>query len=201
MFTGIIQTIGHITHIAPLVSGQDFAVTVQTSSDYLSDVMIGDSIAMNGACMTVVAFDEDAFVIHISQESLSKTTGLQQIGRVNLEKALRLQDRIGGHLVTGHVDGLGVVHQFHAVGDSWYLAIHAPRNLAKFIAYKGSITVNGVSLTVNQVQDAADNVMFCINVIPHTLQVTTLGQLQIGQQVNLEIDVVARYCERMLTAS
>jgi riboflavin synthase len=171
----------------------------------LGDVVLGDSIAINGACMTVVAKTAAAFEVDVSRESLDKTVGLAAPGEVNLEKALTLADRIGGHLVTGHVDGLGLVHSFERAGESCKLVIDAPRELGKFLAYKGSVVVNGCSLTVNGVEDIEANGQpvsrFWINLIPHTLAVTTLRHLHAGARVNLEIDLIARYVERMVTAA
>ncbi len=167
----------------------------------LSDVVIGDSIAIQGACMTVIAMTADSFDVEVSRESLDKTVGLERAGRVNLEKALRLADRLGGHLVSGHVDGLGEVVHFAPVGESHELRIRAPRELGRYLAYKGSVVVNGVSLTVNRVSDEADGCVFSINLIPHTVEVTTLQELKPGSRVNLEIDLIARYVERMLSAS
>ena len=163
---------------------------------------MGDSIALNGACMTVTSLDlpQQQFTIDISAESLAKTTGLAQGAQVNLEKALRAGDRLGGHIVSGHVDGVGSVSFFGQVGESWELRIQAPAELAKYLAYKGSITVNGVSLTVNRVHDNAAGAEISINLIPHTVQNTSLGLLTAGAGVNLEIDTVARYVERMLAA-
>jgi riboflavin synthase len=167
----------------------------------LDDVGLGDSIALNGACMTVTTLDlaGSQFTIDISQESLSKTAGLDAPGAINLEKALRAHDRLGGHIVSGHVDGVGQVSRFAQVGESWELRVLAPHELAKYLAYKGSITVNGVSLTVNAVQDLESGCDISINLIPHTVQNTALGQLKAGSPVNLEIDTVARYVERMLS--
>ncbi|MEO8808538.1 MAG: riboflavin synthase, partial [Burkholderiaceae bacterium] len=177
-------------------------LVISTPPGYLDDVQLGDSIALNGACMTVTSFDAAAnsFTIDISAESLDKTGGLAEPGAVNLEKALRAHDRLGGHIVSGHVDGIGRVSHFARVGESWELRIDTPAELARFIAYKGSITVNGVSLTVNRVTDTASGCELSINLIPHTLENTTLGLLSVGRQVNLEIDLIARYVERMLTA-
>jgi riboflavin synthase len=204
MFTGIISGLGRITEVAPLGTGAEHGrrLTIEAPRGYLDDVQPGDSIALNGACMTVTAFDTGAarFTIDISAESLARTAGLAQPGPVNLEKALRAHDRLGGHLVSGHVDGLGRVTHFAPVGESWELRVLAPRELARFLAYKGSITVNGVSLTVNRVEDRADGCEFSINLIPHTIDNTTLGSLQPGTAVNLEIDLIARYVERMLSA-
>lgn len=204
MFTGIITALGAISAIKPLGKSAEsgLRLTLKTPRGWLSDVDLGDSIAINGACMTVVAKTAGGFDIDVSRESLSKTTGLESIGNeVNLEKALRLSDRLGGHLVSGHVDGTGTVKKFAQVGESWQLVIRAPKTLAKYLAYKGSITVNGVSLTVNQVTDLRAQCEFSINLIPHTVQVTALKHLREGAPVNLEIDTVARYVERMLSCS
>lgn len=178
-------------------------LTITTPAGYLDDVGLGDSIALNGACMTAVAIDgaNNRFDIDISAESLTKTSGLDKLSGVNLEKALRAHDRLGGHIVSGHVDGIGVVSRFAEVGESWELRVVAPPELAKYLAYKGSITINGVSLTVNQATDLASDggCEISINLIPHTVQNTSLGELVEGSTVNLEIDTVARYVERMLS--
>jgi riboflavin synthase len=204
MFTGIITGVGHIVDIKPLGSepAHGKQLTLQTPAGYLDDVQLGDSISIDGACMTVTGFDvaTQLFTIDVSAESLSKTAGLDRPGKVNLEKALRASDRLGGHIVSGHVDGLGRVEFFEPVGESWELRVIAPKELGKYLAYKGSITVNGVSLTVNRVTDSAEGCSFSINLIPHTIQNTSLGKLEAGASVNLEIDVIARYTERMLTA-
>lgn len=204
MFTGIITGVGRIVAVHDLGSSSSYGkrLTLQTPAGYLDDVGLGDSIALNGACMTATTLDlsQSQFTIDISAESLDKTTGLDQLGPVNLEKALRAHDRLGGHIVSGHVDGIGSVQQFTQVGESWLLQILAPRSLAKYLAYKGSITVNGVSLTVNQVNDTAEGCEMRINLIPHTVDNTALGQLKAGSRVNLEIDLIARYVERMLQA-
>ena len=163
----------------------------------LSDVAIGDSIAIQGACMTVIALDGSQFTVEISRESLNKTVGLDRPGEVNLEKALRLADRLGGHLVAGHVDGLGEVVRFEPVGESHLLMVRADRTIGRYLAYKGSITVNGVSLTVNRVADDASGSEFSSNLIAHTVAVTTLRHLRVGARVNLEVDLIARYVERM----
>lgn len=178
-------------------------LTIAAPAGYLGDVGLGDSIALNGACMTVTSLDTAAnqFTIDISAESLGKTAGLDAVGTINLEKALRANDRLGGHLVSGHVDGIGTVTHFAPVGESWDLRILAPLELAKYLAYKGSITVNGVSLTVNRVADQADGCEVSINLIPHTVENTALNTLQRGSRVNLEIDLIARYVERMLGTS
>jgi riboflavin synthase len=204
MFTGIITGVGRIVAVHALGSSSTHGkrLTISCPADYLGDVGLGDSIALNGACMTVTTFDAAAnqFTIDISAESLDKTAGLDSLGLVNLEKALRANDRLGGHIVSGHVDGMGTVSHFAQVGESWELKVFAPPTLAKFLAYKGSVTINGVSLTVNRVSDVADGCEFSINLIPHTVQNTALGSLTTGSRVNLEIDTVARYVERMLTA-
>jgi riboflavin synthase len=202
MFTGIVAAVGKISTVQALEGGHDAGVRLEIDAGGLplGDVALGDSIAINGACMTVVARTDSAFSVDVSRESLNCTVGLDAPGEVNLEKALTLAERLGGHLVSGHVDGLGKVHRFEAVGESWELVIDAPKDLAKFLAFKGSVVVNGVSLTVNRVEDLADGVCrFSINLIPHTISVTTLKHLRAGSQVNLEIDLIARYCERMLS--
>ncbi len=203
MFTGIVTAVGTITQVTPQTNQPDsgLKLTIDAGALNLQDVALGDSIAINGACMTVVSKGERQFSIDISRESLSLTSGLDQTGPVNLEKALTLADRIGGHLVSGHVDGLGTVVKFAPVNESYELIVAAPKSLAKYLAYKGSIVVNGVSLTVNKVVDFADHCEFSINLIPHTIQVTTLKHLKPGQKVNLEIDLIARYVERMMSIS
>ena len=218
MFTGIITGVGRIVAVHAISaisslesSAESFGkrLIVSTPVGYLDDVGLGDSIAINGACMTVTSFDIAAnqFSIDISAESLLKTAGLNDLGTVNLEKALRAHDRLGGHIVSGHVDGIGHVSCFEPVGESWELRITCPPELGKFMAYKGSITVNGVSLTVNRVVDSTlDGKLsteLSINLIPHTIENTALGRLKAGSgtgsMVNLEIDTVARYVERMLS--
>jgi riboflavin synthase len=201
MFTGIVEAIGTIETVTPLSHQADagLRLTINAGNLSLHDVALGDSIAINGACMTVVSKTDQQFCIDISRESLNLTSGLDRPGPVNLEKALTLADRIGGHLVSGHVDGLGTVTKFDQVNESIELVIAAPKHLAKYLAYKGSIVVNGVSLTVNRVTDFVDRCEFSINLIPHTLQVTTLKHLRIDDRVNLEIDLIARYVERMMS--
>lgn len=211
MFTGIITGMGRIIAIHSQGSSSHHGkqLTVEAPAGYLDDVELGDSIALNGACMTATSLDlaNNRFTIDISAESLDKTCGLDQPGIINLEKALRAHDRLGGHIVSGHVDGIGSVTYFDEVGESWELRILAPQALGKYLAYKGSITVNGVSLTVNRVVDLtgdasqAPGCEISINLIPHTVQNTALGQLAQGSQVNLEIDLIARYVERMLQDS
>ncbi|HEX5342126.1 MAG TPA: riboflavin synthase [Duganella sp.] len=205
MFTGIVAAVGKIESVKPLEGGSFAGVRLDINAGGLplADVALGDSIAINGACMTVVEKDATNFRVDVSRESLNKTVGLDTLTEVNLEKALTLNERLGGHLVSGHVDGLGVVRKFEPVGESWELVVEAPHDLAKFLAYKGSIVVNGVSLTVNRITDigtGADLVcQFSINLIPHTISVTTLKHLQVGAKVNLEIDLIARYVERMVS--
>ena len=201
MFTGIVAAVGRITTLEPLGHDGDAGLRLQIAAGALSldDVAIGDSIALNGACMTVTHKTVDSFTVDVSRESLNCTVGLDAPGEVNLEKALTLAERLGGHLVSGHVDGLGTVAYFAPVGESWKLDILAPASLAKYLAYKGSVVVNGVSLTVNSVADSPAGCTISINLIPHTIEVTTLRLLKAGSRVNLEIDLIARYVERMLS--
>lgn len=203
MFTGIITAVGRITQVEPLGDGAAHGrqLQIETPAGYLDDVQPGDSIALNGACMTATALDPGAgrFAVDISAESLARTAGLDRPGSVNLEKALRADERLGGHLVSGHVDGLGRVLALTPTGESWTLRVVAPPELARFLAYKGSVVVNGASLTLNEVRDTDEGAEFAINLIPHTLQHTTLGTLRVGDAVNLEIDLIARYVERMAT--
>ena len=205
MFTGIITGVGRIAALHALGSSLDHGkrLVIEAPPGYLDDVGLGDSIALNGACMTVTSLDlpRQHFTIDISAESLARTTGLAQVGfRLNLEKALRANDRLGGHIVSGHVDGIGQVTRFEQVGESWDLRVMAPAALAKYLAYKGSITINGVSLTVNRITDTEAGCEASINLIPHTVENTALGSLKTGSRVNLEIDLIARYVERMLAA-
>jgi riboflavin synthase len=205
MFTGIITGIARITDVQALgaTAAHGKRLTLTCPPGYLDDVGLGDSIALNGACMTVTTLNtaQQQFTIDISAESLDKTAGLDQTGTVNLEKALRAHDRLGGHIVSGHVDGIGHVTYFAEIGESWQLRVMAPPALAKYLAYKGSISINGVSLTVNKIQDSAAGCEMSINLIPHTVQNTALGTLKVGSRVNLEIDLIARYVERMLAPS
>ena len=206
MFTGIIADVGRITAVTPLGADSSFAgvrVTVQTERLDLSDVGLGDSIAINGACMTVVALDKDTrtFVVDVSHESLSKTSGLDRVGHVNLEKAMRLSDRLGGHLVSGHVDDVARIVSLNPVGESFELIFAAPMNWRRFLADKGSVTLNGTSLTVNRVWTEAggDAAVFgTINLIPHTMAHTVFQYLKAGDAINFEVDLLARYVDQLM---
>ena len=204
MFTGIVSALGRIVEIEPLGGGAAFgkALGIETPPGWLGATATGDSIAVAGACMTVVALDpaRDRFRVEISAASLAATSGLDGVGDVNLEKALRAGDRLDGHLVSGHVDGVGSVTRFERAGESWRLAVAAPVALARFLALKGSVAIDGVSLTVNDVVDASGACEFSVNLIPHTVEHTTLRGLAVGRKVNLEVDLIARYVERMLGA-
>lgn len=193
MFTGIITATGKITQVQPLEKG--IRLTVEAPGLGLANVAIGDSVAHGGVCLTVIAKKKNSYRVDVSRETLDCTVGLDAAGNeVNLEKAMRLSDFIGGHLVSGHVDGVGEVLKFDRIGESHELVIKAPKELAKYIARKGSVTVDGVSLTTNRVKGRK----FSINLIPHTVEVTTLKRLAPGSRVNLEVDLIARYVERML---
>ncbi len=194
MFTGIVTAVGRIVSSRP--AGDGVRLRIEAPALGLDDVALGDSIALQGVCHTVVAFDATGFEVDTSAATLAVTTGLAAGREVNLEKSLRLADRIGGHLVSGHVDGVGEVRAFEDLGGSWRLAIAMPRALARYVAKKGSIAVDGVSLTVNEVSDDA----FEVNIIPHTRAVTTLRHLAPGAPVNLEVDMTARYLERLVAA-
>jgi riboflavin synthase len=194
MFSGIIAAVGRIARIDNAETG--VRLTIEAGSLGLDDVDIGDSIAVSGVCLTAIALKDNHFTVDVSRETLDCTVGLDATGEVNLEKALRLADRLGGHLVSGHVDGVGEVLKFAPIGESHELVVRAPQGLAKYIARKGSITVDGVSLTTNRVTGPD----FSINLIPHTIEATTLKRLHPGARVNLEVDLIARYVERMLSA-
>jgi riboflavin synthase len=195
MFTGIVAAVGRIERAAPRAEGLRLAIDARGLD--MGDVAAGDSIAVNGCCLTVVSLAGSRFEADVSRETIACTTGLDSPGEVNLEKSLRLADRLDGHLVSGHVDGVGEVVAFEPVGESHRLVVRVPAELAKYVARKGSIAVQGVSLTVNRV----DGVQFEANLIPHTLAVTTLKALAPGARVNLEVDLIARYVERVLGAS
>lgn len=192
MFTGIIQSIGTIQDYRSQTG--DARMRIHGGGLDFSDVAVGDSIAVNGVCLTAVALTADSFAVDVSAETLRCTSGFEQGMEVNLEKALRLMDRLGGHLVSGHVDGVGRVTRFEPAGESTLLQIEAPATLVRYIISKGSITVNGVALTVNKMEGAR----FTLNLIPHTLQMTTLKHLTVGAHVNLEVDMIARYVERLI---
>jgi riboflavin synthase len=193
MFTGIVQAVGRIDRFVPGEAGARARIDAPDLD--LADALLGDSIAVDGCCLTVVSLDATGFEVDISRETLDCTAGFRAGQRLNLEKALRANDRLGGHLVTGHVDGVGEVVSVTPEGDNRRLAFRIPRELSRYVARKGSITVNGVSLTVNRVEDD----VFAVNLIPHTLAMTNLGALASGSRVNLEVDLIARYVERMLT--
>jgi riboflavin synthase len=194
MFTGIIQAIGHLTRSEP--RGGDSRLTISTGKLPMADVKLGDSIAVNGVCLTAVDLGPGRFSADVSRETLSRTTlGAAGTGApVNLELALLPTTRLGGHLVSGHVDGVGRIVDKRDDGRSWRFTVEAPANLARYIAEKGSICVDGISLTVNEV----DGARFGVNIVPHTLTETTLGTTGVGDAVNLEVDLVARYLERLL---
>jgi riboflavin synthase len=195
MFTGIVEAVGEVREIRR--REQDAQIVIGAGDLDLSDVKVGDSIAVNGCCLTVVELARGTFRVDVSRETLERTTGFEGGAAVNLEKALRLSDRLGGHLVSGHVDGRGEVTRWAQVGEGWLLEVRVPAELARYLVSKGSITINGVSLTVNRAEDDR----FEVNLIPHTLEVTNLKGLYPAAQVNLEVDLLARYIERLLTAS
>ncbi len=191
MFTGIIQAVGHISTVTPV--GEDIKLSIATGSLDMSDVALGDSICVNGVCLTAIDFDANSFKADVSKETLSCTVGLDSQRAVNLEKALRLSDRLGGHLLSGHVDGVGQIVRFEPVETSMLLSVRVPHQIARYIAVKGSIAIDGVSLTVNTVEKDT----FSVNLIPHTLANTSLKTLGVGSRVNIEVDQIARYVERM----
>ncbi len=199
MFTGLVQGVGRVVGVQRLAADGGVRLTIDGSAVAGFRPAVGDSIALNGACMTATSVDGARFTVDVSRESLSKTAGLDGAGDVNIETSMALGDKLGGHLVAGHVDGVGEVVRFDPVHESWELVVRAPRELAKYFAYKGSVAVNGVSLTVNSVDDAPQGCEFSINIIPHTFEVTTLRSLRPGSRVNLEADLIARYVERMLS--
>jgi riboflavin synthase len=195
MFTGIIEAVGRIESVTPSQAGARLAIHAAALD--LSGARIGDSIAVNGVCLTVTGLDGRGFTVDVSRETLGCTQGLEQAGgEVNLEQALRLTDRLGGHLVSGHVDGVGEVVACEREGECRRLSVRAPQAMGKYLVIKGSVTVNGVSLTVNRVRASE----FEVNLIPHTLETTNLKHIVRGSKVNLEADVVARYVERLLAA-
>ena len=195
MFTGLVAAVGRVASVAPTEGGMRLRITAPTLG--LADVALGDSIAVDGACLTVVSLQDDSFDVELSRETLACIAGFADGSQVNLEKALRLSDRLGGHLVSGHVDGIGIVERFDPVGDNRLLTIAVPPELAKYVARKGSIAVDGVSLTVNDIAGAG----FSVNLIPHTIAHTNLSRLAPGSRVNIEVDLLARYAERILSAA
>jgi riboflavin synthase len=197
MFSGIVQAIGRIEQIEQRERG--VAVCVQAAPIDATRLKVGDSIAVNGCCLTATAIDGTRFRADLSEETLARTVNLDRCGPVNLELSLALGDRIGGHLVLGHVDAVGTVVSAVRLGDSCELRLRAPRSLAPCLAFKGSLAVDGVSLTINRVEDSEQGCEVTINLIPHTLAATTLGQVSAGQRVNLEVDPLARYAERILS--
>lgn len=192
MFTGIVQAVGRIEAATRLEKG--LRLVIDAGSLDLDRIALGDSICVQGACLTVVSNNGSRLAFDVSRETLECTVGLDRPGAVNLEPSLSLGDKVGGHLVTGHVDGIGTVLAFEPAGESMRLRLRVPAALARYVARKGSITIDGVSLTVNRVEADA----FEVNLIPHTLAVTTLSRLAAGATVNLEVDLIARYVERMI---
>jgi riboflavin synthase len=198
MFTGLVEGVARIERVERLAADGGVRLTLDAREVPGFSVEVGDSIALNGACMTATQVAGSRFTVDVSGESLRRTAGLDAPGEVNVETSLRVGDKLGGHLVAGHVDGIGEVLRFAQVHESWELIIRAPGDLGRYLAYKGSVTVNGVSLTVNQVTDEAASCEFSINIIPHTYAVTTLHNLRQGSRVNLEVDLIARYLDRLL---
>ncbi|HEX9684627.1 MAG TPA: riboflavin synthase [Burkholderiales bacterium] len=191
MFSGIVAVVGTVRAVKPARGG--VRLVIDAGGLGLRDVAVGDSIAVNGICLTVMGRKARTFEAHASRATLACTTGFSAGDRVNLEKAMRLSDRVGGHLVSGHVDGVGTVARTKAAGSNRRMAVTAPKGVARLVARKGSIAVNGVSLTVNEV----DGTAFEVNLIPHTLGATNLGALRAGHKVNLEVDMLARYVDRL----
>lgn len=202
MFTGIVAAVGRIVAVQPLAVGDSEVAGVRLRIDAasldLSDVALGDSIAIQGACMTVIDLAASAFEVDVSAESLARTVGLGRPGAVNLEKALRMGDRLGGHLVSGHVDGVGEVVAITPQGESRRFEVRVAPALGRYLAPKGSVTIDGVSLTVNTVIDEPSGSRIAINLIPHTMAVTTVGERRPGDRVNVEVDLIARHVERLL---
>lgn len=199
MFTGIVRGVGRIAEVARLSADGGVRLTIDARDVPEFRVSVGDSVAVAGACMTAVVVDGSTFTVDTSVESLARTSGLDSLREVNLETSVRVGDTLGGHLVAGHIDGVGEVVKMSQVHESWDLVVRVPTDLAKYFAYKGSVAVDGVSLTVNRVSDSERGCEFAVNIIPHTYRVTTLRSLRAGDRVNVEVDLIARYVERMLT--
>ncbi len=202
MFTGLIQGVGRIVEASrPTGWGAEGGLRLSIDASGIPGLQIeaGDSVAIAGACMTAIRVDGATFAVDISKESLDRTAGLDKSGDVNVETSMRLGDKLGGHLLAGHVDGVGEVREISQVRESWKLVVRVPPVLGRYLAYKGSIAINGVSLTVNQVSDSERGCEFAMNIIPHTYRATTLGALRVGDRVNVEVDLIARYVERLLS--
>ena len=198
MFTGIVAGIGRIVDVERVSVDGGVRLTIDARNVPGFEVKVGDSVAIAGACMTATRVDGAVFAVDTSKESLARTAGLDAPGEVNIETSVRVGDSLGGHLVAGHVDGVGEVVSMNQVAESWLLVVRVSAELAKYFAYKGSVAIDGVSLTVNQVADHPRGCEFSVNVIPHTYRVTTLRSLRPGARVNIEVDLIARYVERML---
>ena len=199
MFTGIVRGVGRIVEVERLEVDGGVQLTIDARDVPDFEVGVGDSVAIAGACMTAVRIQGSTFAVDTSKESLARTAGLDAPGEVNIETSIRVGDSLGGHLVAGHVDGVGEVVSMAQANESWQLGVRVPSELAKYFAYKGSVAIDGVSLTVNRVADGARGCEFAVNVIPHTYRVTTLSSLRAGARVNIEVDLIARYVERMLS--
>ena len=199
MFSGIVRGVGRIVEVERLAVDGGARLKIDARDVPEFEIEVGDSVAIAGACMTAVRIDGSTFAVDTSNESLARTSGLDAPGEVNIETSMRLRDVLGGHLVAGHVDGVGEVVSMAQAHESWQLVVRVPAELSKYFAYKGSVAINGVSLTVNRVVDSPRGCEFAVNVIPHTYQVTTLRSLRAGDRVNVEVDLIARYVERMLS--
>lgn len=202
MFTGLVQGVGRIVEASRAPGfGADGGMRLSIDAAGIAglQIAVGDSVAIAGACMTAIRVDGAAFAVDISKESLARTTGLDKPGDVNIETSMKLGDKLGGHLLAGHVDGVGEVVEMSQVHESWQLVVRVPAELARYLAHKGSVAVDGVSLTVNRVSDGVRGCEFAMNIIPHTFRATTLGALRVGDRVNVEADLIARYVERMLS--
>jgi riboflavin synthase len=199
MFTGLVRGIGHIVDVQQLAADGGVRLKINARDVPEFEVDVGDSVAVAGACMTAVHVDGSTFAVDVSRESLARTSGLDAPGEVNVETSMRLGDELGGHLLAGHIDGVGDVVTMAQVHESFDLVVRAPTELSKYFATKGSVAIDGVSLTVNRVIDTPRGCEFSVNVIPHTVRVTTLRSLRAGERVNIEVDLIARYVERMLS--